>query len=365
MLRYITLQRFALADAAEVFVILAGYTGGLVYSKILKQQGWYSAAGAVLRRIVVIYNAHILIFAISAGLIGYLSHDLPNTSSMIKEWRLESIAAHPFEALQEAVLLLYQPKHMDILPLYLALLTMLAAALPLLWRPKLLLCLSFTLYLSAQVYGMRSQGLPDDNPWMFNPFAWQLLFVIGAVFGSRLHGNLGRSIPVLWQLVAVCVVFLLTSRSIQFFHNNPQILLMAQAPEWIMRVVDGAGRFMPTDMSKISLHPLRLFSILALAYLFRFIMHDARWLCGHWAAPFVLMGQHSLVVFCVSIPLAAVAHVMLQWSGGWLVQLAVNIAQLLAIVGVAAFAAWLRPARKSPVLGINPSRIEPTKEVVL
>src|SRR5829696_9010181 len=33
LLRYTTLQRFAIADAAEVFVLLAGYAAGLVYSK--------------------------------------------------------------------------------------------------------------------------------------------------------------------------------------------------------------------------------------------------------------------------------------------------------------------------------------------
>ncbi len=69
-------------------------------------------------------------------------------------------------------------------------------------------------------------------------------------------------------------------------------------------------------------HPLRLLSILALAYLAgHFLPRDAVWLRGRTAAPFVLMGQHGLTVFCAHVPLSFIGAVAIERSGGgWLAQ---------------------------------------------
>jgi len=106
-------------------------------------------------------------------------------------------------------------------------------------------------------------------------------------------------------------------------------------PEWLASLLSG--------MDKTGLHPLRLLSILALAYLLGHWMNrDAAWLRGRFAAPFVLMGQHGLPVFCAGIFLSFVGRVALEQSEGLPMQAAVNFAGFAAMLAIAAVGAWFR-----------------------
>ena len=72
---------------------------------------------------------------------------------------------------------------------------------------------------------------------------------------------------------------------------------------------------MLTTIDKSALHPLRLVSILALAYLLgHAVPRDAAWLRGRLAAPFLLMGQHGLPVFCTGIFLSFLGRLALEQS---------------------------------------------------
>jgi hypothetical protein len=98
-----------------------------------------------------------------------------------------------------------------------------------------------------------------------------------------------------------------------------------------------------SGVDKTSLHPFRLLSILALAYLLgHWVPRDAAWLRSPVAAPFVLMGQHGLPVFCAGIFLSFVGRVALERSEGWPMQAAVNFAGFAAMVAIAAVGAWYR-----------------------
>jgi hypothetical protein len=103
-------------------------------------------------------------------------------------------------------------------------------------------------------------------------------------------------------------------------------------------------------VDKTSLHPFRLLSILALAYLLgHLVPHGAAWVRSAPALPFVLMGQHGLPVFCTGIFLSFLGRLALEQAEGWPMQLAVNLAGFAVLVGVGAIAAWYRLREQAPV----------------
>ena len=60
-------------------------------------------------------------------------------------------------------------------------------------------------------------------------------------------------------------------------------------------------------------------------------------------APLVLMGQHSLPVFCVGIFLSFLGRLYMESHDGfWAAQIAVNLTGTVALVGIGAMAAWYR-----------------------
>jgi hypothetical protein len=112
-LRPWTLHRFAFVDAADVFVLLAGYAAGLVYGRALDRQGWGRTAGASLRRAGVVYVAHVLMVVVLAATVGWLG-----MADHVQQMGLSPFAERPFEALREVLLLRLQPTNADILPIY-------------------------------------------------------------------------------------------------------------------------------------------------------------------------------------------------------------------------------------------------------
>ncbi len=92
----------------------------------------------------------------------------------------------PTDASSRALTLLYQPHYLDILPLYIVLLT---------WFPLLLwllrrhvgwaLVVSVGVWMTAAFAGWKFPSYyTEHGGWMFNPLAWQLLFGLGAVVAS-------------------------------------------------------------------------------------------------------------------------------------------------------------------------------------
>jgi hypothetical protein len=95
------------------------------------------------------------------------------------------------------------------------------------------------------------------------------------------------------------------------------------------------------SVDKGGLHPFRLISILALMWLtVRLIRSDASWLQSRVAAPFVVVGQHSLPVFCAGIFLAFLGRLATEASDGAAMQVAVNGLGAVSLWGVGAIAAW-------------------------
>jgi hypothetical protein len=221
LLRNLTLAKFTLADAAEVFVLLAGYAAGIVYGKALDRQGWPLASGTIVRRAGVVYIAHVFMVVMFAALASEVSDTLSqNFTAMAK---LDPLAEPGFEGVQQLLMLRFQPFNMDILPLYVVLLVILAVTLPLLRHPLALLGLSLAVYVAAYLLQLNFPAWPQGQ-WFFNPLTWQLLFLVGAALGYRPPGGDPRSVPLHMGLIVACIAFLLVSRPIHFLIPRADVL---------------------------------------------------------------------------------------------------------------------------------------------
>jgi hypothetical protein len=181
--------------------------------------------------------------------------------------------------------------------------------------------------------------------WFFNPLAWQALFFIGCALGyvPRVDGRRGTPPAVSFHpLLAAAAGLVLATGAAAMLLVDADAERFAGLPEHVALVL--------ADVDKTSLHPFRLVSMLALAYLLgHLVPFGAGWLRSHAAAPFVLMGQHGLPVFCTGIFLSFLGRLALEQAEGWPMQLAVNLAGFLVLVGVGVIAAWYRLREQAPL----------------
>ena len=165
-----SLRNFALCDATEVFVLLAGYAAGIAYGRSMDRHGWVFAGADVLRRAWVLYIAHIFLFVVFSAQVSY-SATMLDRSDYLEEIHIDALADAPYRAMLEALLLVYQPAYLNILPMYIALLALFAVVMPLLRAPLLLLAMSFSAYvagagdrLQSSRPGRRMAGISTRSP---------------------------------------------------------------------------------------------------------------------------------------------------------------------------------------------------------
>lgn len=323
-----TLRNFALCDATEAFVLLSGYGAGIAYGRMLQTQGYVPAAAQALQRAWTLYIAHIFLFVVFTAQVGYSAAALDN-AAYIEEIHLDRMASEPYRALLEALLLRYQPAFLNILPMYIAALAGFALVMPLLRRPGWLLGLSLAVWLAARLVPF---NLPSwtGGGWFFNPFAWQLLFMLGAVLATtplpRLRAP--RVVDALAVVLLIAGAAILTA-----VWHRPELGYYLPSP--VARVV--------LSIDKSALHPLRLISILAIAWLVaRAVPAGAAWMRSRPALPVLLMGQQGLPVFCAGIFLSFIGRLAMEVDDGVAVQVVVNLTGLAVLVAVAALAAWYR-----------------------
>jgi hypothetical protein len=323
-----SLRNFALCDATEVFVLLAGYAAGLAYGRSMDRHGWLFAGADVLRRAWVLYIAHIFLFVVFSAQVSYSATAL-DRSDYLEEIHVDVLADAPYRAMLEALLLNYQPAYLNILPMYIVLLGLFAFALPLLRTPPVLLALSGAAYVTVRITGYNLPSWTGEG-WYFNPIAWQFLFMIGALLSySKL------------RLPGPRVVYDILAGAFVLF-GVLLLWLVWPYPDIETRMPVAAARIL-LSVDKEGLHPMRLLSILALVWLTaRVVPAGAQWLRSWAATPFIICGQHSLAVFCSSIFLSFLGRLAMEEQPDWRVQAAVNILGSLALVGIGALSAWYR-----------------------
>jgi hypothetical protein len=329
---WITIRNYGFSDATEIFIFISGYTAAFVYGRAMTERGFLVSGARILRRAWQIYVAHVFLFAIYLAEIAYVASSFENPL-YAEEMGVLDFLKQPDVTIIQALLLKFKPVNMDVLPLYIVLLLLFP---PILWlllrKPTLALAASVALYAVSWEFEWNLKAYPSGT-WLFNPFAWQLLFVFGAwcAMGGaeRLAGVLRSRVT-----LAVAIAYL--------------VFAFLVAMSWHIPVL---GQFMPDRLAqliypidKTNLDVLRFAHFLALGTVIVWFV-PLNWSALQWPVfrPAIWCGQHSLEIFCFGVFLAFAAHfAMGEISGGVPMQVAVSIIGVGLMIGAAALLSWYK-----------------------
>lgn len=185
-------QPFGHVSAAEGFVLLSGLMAGLVYSGRAVEGGPQELRIAFVKRAVMVYACQLALMFFLFTLVALLGAlaDQPAINDLLGFYR-----EHPLPAVLGAVLLVYAPPLLDILPMYV--LFLFASPVVLLHGQRhgwnRVLGISVALWFSAQwdlagwLFARLIEpgtGVPYEQTGAFRLLAWQLLWVMGLWLGA-------------------------------------------------------------------------------------------------------------------------------------------------------------------------------------
>jgi len=342
VLNSITTKNYGFSDAADLFVFISGYTAAFVFGRVMIERGYVAAMSRLAMRASELYIAHIIVVAIYIALIAWASRAFHDPDDL-NQFNVAVFMSKPLSEFIQALVLRYKPVNLDVLPLYILLLGTFAPALWLMVRkPTLTLVCSMAVYLAGRHFGWNLPASPSGF-WYFNPFAWQLLFFLGAwiaVGGAQAIQWIIRTRTVFWLAIAYLVLaFVMTTAS-----HAPDLGNLL--PHWILE------SFNPND--KTNLAPYRVVHLIALAIVVtRFLSADSPVLQSRLLAPLIKCGQNSLQVFCIGIILSFCAHVAIEMSlNSFWVQIFVGSIGILLMNASAYYWTWSQKRT-----GMHPSQV--------
>ena len=292
-----TFHSFAFSDAAEIFVILAGFSASVALGRVFERDGLRVGFTKVFLRCLQIYGVQVLLLLL--------------TLLFVAEWDrlygMQSIIVGPmlrdgWHGTMRGMVLAALPSYLDILPLYILLL----GAFPLI-RYGLMHSIPATVAGSVLLYGLANVlhwNLPnivdpaDAAHWYFDPFTWQLIFVLGcwlAISARNRHPVIVNPPPLLIAACWAYVVFAFVALDAwklwpapfgpNFPGMDPPFAIFGNEP-------------------KTFVTPWRLINVLAITYLALTSPGLATVARGRLLGPVVACGRHSLYVFALGCILA-------------------------------------------------------------
>ena len=308
LLGNLTFRNFGFSDAAELFVVLAGFSSMMAYGGAFERDGAMPGLRRIAARCLRIYLVQMGLLAATLAIIWLWG----------RRFGLETTAIQPIldrgmrSGMTHGLILEALPAYLDILPLYIVLIAIFPLVYLLMrWNAAVALGLSATLWLVTNFYP--ALNLPNtvyERVWFLDPFAWQFLFAIGTGLAMLMRQRDGR-LPLVPGLRLVAWAYLLFA-------------LIATAPWRIWGLWDGHLIIVPMA-EKTILAPLRLLDILAFVY----IALTSQWLRAvavrPVVAPIIACGKHSLEVFAVGTLLSLIGRLVFETFGTPLsLQLLVN-----------------------------------------
>jgi hypothetical protein len=332
ILTWFTIRNYGFSDATEIFIFISGYTAAFVYGRAMRDAGFVVATARILRRVWQIYVAHVFLFTIFLAEISYVATRFENPL-YTEEMGIMDFLKEPDITIVQALLLRFRPVNMDVLPLYIVLMLFLPLILILMkWRADLTLALSVALYAVTWEFDLYLSSYPNGT-WVFNPFAWQLLFVFGAWCaqgGAQRMSRILSSQITFW----ICIAYLLFAFFVTLTWYLPQLghVLPRRLEQWMYPI------------SKTDLDVLRFAHFLAIAAVtVRFLPKDWSGLKSPWLRPLILCGQHSLEIFCLGVFLAFAGHfLMAEFSGGAGLHFVISICGILIMSAAAWLFSWYK-----------------------
>ena len=340
---WITIRNYGFSDATEIFVFISGYTAAFVYGRAMREHGFIVASARVLKRAWQIYVAHVFLFAIYLAEIAYVAQSFENPL-YTEEMGVLDFLKNPDVTILQALLLKFKPVNMDVLPLYIVLLVFLPPMLWLLLRaPNMALVASAVLYALAHAFDWNIAAYPS-GVWVFNPFAWQLLFTFGgwcalggaAKLSPWLNSRLVGGLSIGYLVFAFCI-------TLTWYFPR----LGALVPHLLSDVL------YPID--KTNLDVLRILHFFALAIVtLQFVPRGWPALKRPIFRPAIVCGQHSLAIFCLGVFLAFAGHfVFTEISNRLIMHVVVSIVGIAAMVATAMLLSWYKAVERRTPAAVN------------
>lgn len=339
-LNWLTIRNFGFSDASEAFVFIAGYSAVLAYGRRLDVNGFVFVMARIYKRCWQLYVAQLLLFMVFTAQVAYTAEKF-NNPMYSEEMGIVNFFNDPHVTLIQVMLLKFRPTNMDILPLYIVILATFPFILLGLRRfPKFVLLISGLAYLMANRFAWNLPTWPDGT-WLFNPLAWQLLFVLGAAAGIA-HGRPWMRRFSVWG-IPVAALYLLFALFVVLTWHFP--VLEVYLPDRLESML------YPID--KMNLSPWRLVHFFCLAYLVILaVPADSRFLRWRLLQPVIKCGQHPLEIFSLSIFLSFAGHMLLvELSDTLAVQAIVSAAGIVVMIAAAYYLGWYRTLEKSAMTG--------------
>jgi hypothetical protein len=287
---------WGLSDSSEQFVFLSGFGLGSVYALKASRGGARTAAADLLRRLRRLHRTHLIVTCAFAAMVISVELAVPLPGEARAKgwgWLLDA----PWLALPAAAALLYQPEFMGILPVFLFCMLLLPGFLWLVERFGGWALLPPALaYAAMQGTGWVPPGL-GGTEIAFNPFAWQILFLLGAWFGRRalLHG---RAVRFRWDLLLAALAVLGAGLWVRLVEHD---------------LLPGPALDLEPIMGKQQLALPRLLHALSLAYAVAALVPARPLVLRGWAAEaLAAAGRNSLNIFCVGLFLSYAAATLFR-----------------------------------------------------
>ena len=340
----LTLRNFGFSGATDLFVFVGGYIAAILYGKMMLERGFIVAATRIFRRVWQLYVAYVALFVIYINLIGYVARKTA-APEIIYEFNISGILGHTIRTLIYGLLLQAKPLNLDVLQLFIVLMAFFPIVLfGMMRRPNLTMVGSIALYLAACEFDWNLSSFPEGR-WYFNPFSWQLLFVLGTWFAlmGRRQMRAIRSLQEISTLRIAALVYLLFALVITMAGKFPQLggdLIPAS-------VLD---LFLPND--KENLAPYRVLHFLAMAFLFTLAV-PRTWRGFQWPIlqPVVKCGEEWLAVFCAGVFLSFAGHfVLITGPNSLAMHILVSIAGCSIMAAVAYYVSWSKRQDYRPAL---------------
>lgn len=293
---FVTWTRIGWSSAAEFFVFFSGFLVGLIYSRTLQKQGLPLAYARAAHRSWQIYAANVL--ALCAVVI-LLRLPLFASAPLEAATELDGVTGGSIAGLFGFLTLQSAPAFFEILHLYVALLFV-APLLLLVARwsvPAALLC-------SVAVWAcVQWNSHFNIASWNFNPFAWQLVFVLGMLCSvtnafERLRAAFGRR-----RLLLVTGSVLLVALCVK----------VADKSGWSLPLI---GELDIGGINRTRLGPLLLLHFLVSVVFVMQVVPSGESIAGSLLGRTVArVGQYSLECFCASTVLVYAAAGWMAGSG--------------------------------------------------
>lgn len=329
----LTLRNFGFSGATDLFVFVGGYTAATLYGKMMLERGFVVTATRIFRRVWQLYAAYVVLFVIYIDLIGYVARQSA-APELIHEFNVAGILGHTIRTLIYGLLLQAKPLNLDVLQLFIVMMAFFPIVLlGMLRRPNLTAAGSIALYLAAGKFDWNLSSYPDGH-WHFNPFSWQLLFVLGAWFalGSARQMRAIRLLQDSPILRMMALLYLLFALIVTLAGTLPQ--LAGIVPDALLHFI------LPIENEDLA--PYRVLHLLALAFLFSFVVpKDWRGFQRPALQPIVKCGEEWLPVFCAGVFLSFAGHfILITGPNSVAMHFLVSFAGIAIMVGVAYYASW-------------------------